>query len=180
MQDQDIIDLYFARNEQAIVETDKKYGADCMRVSFNILRNRQDTEECVNDTYLRVWHIIPPQRPDSLRAFLCRITRNLSLSRFRDLHRQKRNKDLEVAMDELSYCIAAPEDHIHELSALISDFLDGQERLDRLLFVGRYFHGISVTELAHRSRMTPNSVSVRLYRCRDRLRAFLTERGYGV
>ena len=180
MQDQEIIDLYFLRNQQAIAETDKKYGADCMRVSYNILNNRQDAEECVNDTYLRTWHSIPPTRPNSLRAFLCRIARNLSLSRFRDLHRQKRNRDLEISMDEVDHCIPAPEDNAHELAAHISDFLEGEGKIDRLLFMGRYFHGISVSELAQRSQMTPNSVSARLYRCRDRLRTYLQERGYNV
>ena len=83
-------------------------------------------------------------------------------------------------MEELAYCIAAPEDNSPELSAHISDFLEGEERLDRLLFMGRYFHGISVTELAGRSGMTPNSVSARLYRCRERLRTYLSQRGYHV
>ena len=180
MQDQDIIALYFARNQQAITETDKKYGGDCMRVSYNILNNRQDAEECVNDTYLHTWRTIPPTRPSSLRAFLCRIVRNLSLSRFRDLHRQKRNRDLEVSLEEISYCIPAPADNADELAAHISDFLETEERLDRLLFMGRYFHGISVKELALRCGMTPNGVSARLYRCRERLRVYLQERGYSI
>ena len=180
MQDHEIIDLYFARNEQAITETDKKYGADCMRVCHNILCNLQDAEECVNDTYLHTWRAIPPTRPNSLRAFLCRIARNLSLSRVRDLHRQKRNRDLEISMDEVAYCIPAPEDNLYELSAHLSDFLEKEGKIDRLLFMGRYFHGISVSELAKRSDMAPNAVSARLYRCRDRLRAYLWERGYEV
>ncbi len=180
MQDEQIIELYFLRNEQAIVETDKKYGNDCMRVSYNILNDRRDAEECVNDTYLRTWQSIPPTRPNSLRAFLCRIVRGLSISRFRELHRQKRNRDLEISMEEISYCIPAPEDNVHELSALISNFLEGEERLDRLLFMGRYFHGIPVKELARRSGMTPNGVSSRLHRCRDRLRTYLQERGYSI
>lgn len=180
MQDNQIIDLYFARNEQAIVETDKKYGQTCMRLSYNILHSRPDAEECVNDTYLRVWQTIPPQRPNCFAAFICRIARNLSLSRFRDLHRQKRNRDLEVAMEELEHCIAAPEDRVEELSAHISDFLEKQEKLDRLLFMGRYFHAMPVKELAEKCGMTPNNVSARLYRLREKLRACLQERGYDV
>ena len=81
MQDNEIIELYFARNEQAIVETDKMYGAACMRVSLNILNSRPDAEECVNDTYLKAWNSIPPQRPNVLKSFLCRITRNLAFKR---------------------------------------------------------------------------------------------------
>ena len=108
MKDQQIIDLYFARDEQAIVETDKEYGAACMRISLNILNSRPDAEECVSDTYLGVWNSIPPQRPAHFGAFVCRIARNLSLKRFRDLHRQRRNRDLEVAMEDLA-AVAAPQ-----------------------------------------------------------------------
>ena len=180
MQDNQIIDLYFARNEQAITETDKKYGATCMGLSYNILHSRPDAEECVNDTYLRVWQSIPPQRPNSFVAFLCKIVRNLSLSRFRDLHRQKRNRDMEVAMEELENVIAAPEDNIDKLTSHISDFLECQEKLDRLLFMGRYFHAMPVKDLAKRTGMTPNNVSARLYRTREKLRAYLLERGYSI
>lgn len=178
MQDQQIIDLYFARNEQAIVETDRQYGAACMRISLNILNSRSDAEECVNDTYLGVWNSIPPERPTRLGAFVCRITRNLSIKRFRDLHRQRRNRDLELAMDELSEIAAPPEDRTSELSADISDFLERQDKLDRQLFMGRYFHLCSVKELAEKCGLTANAVSVRLHRTRERLRAYLLERGY--
>ena len=104
MNDQDIIALYFDRNEQAIAETDKSYGKACMQVSMNILQNRPDAEECVNDTYLKTWNAIPPTRPNSLCAFVCRIARNLSLSRLRDLRRQKRNQELTLSLDELEAC----------------------------------------------------------------------------
>lgn len=180
MQDNQIVDLYFARDEQAIAETDKKYGKTCMQLSYNILGSRPDAEECVNDTYLRTWQSIPPERPHSLGAFVCRIVRNISLTRFRDLHRQKRNRDLLVALDELEACVVAPEDNIQELSAYISDFLDKQEKIDRLLFMGRYFHGCSVKKIAQYSGMTPGQVSTKLYRLRERLRVYLAERGYNV
>ncbi len=178
MEDQQIIDLYFARNEQAIMETDKQYGAACMRISMNILNSRSDAEECVNDTYLGVWNSIPPQRPLKLGAFVCRIARNLSVKRFRDLHRQKRNRDLEVAMEDLAAIAAPPEDRSAELAQDISNFLAKLDKLDRLLFMGRYFHLCSVKELAKRSGMTENHVSVRLHRTREKLRAYLLERGY--
>ena len=178
MKDQQIIDLYFARDEQAIVETDKEYGAACMRISLNILNSRPDAEECVSDTYLGVWNRIPPQRPAHFGAFVCRIARNLSLKRFRDLHRQRRNRDLEVAMEDLAAVAAPPEDRSAELARDISDFLQMQDKPDRLLFMGRYFHLCSVKELAQKSGMTPNHVSVRLHRTREKLRAYLLERGY--
>ena len=178
MQDQEIIDLYFERNERAIRETDKRYGAACMRISLNILNSRADAEECVNDTYLGVWNRIPPERPQNLGAFVCRIARNLSIKRFRYLHRQRRNRDLEVAIDELAAIAAPPEDSAAELAREISKFLEAQDPMDRMLFMGRYFHLCSVKELAEKSGMTENNVSVRLYRVREKLRAYLNERGY--
>ena len=180
MQDNQIIDLYFARDEQAITQTQIKYGDTCMKISYNLLHSRQDAEECVNDTYLSTWRAIPPQRPQSLGAFVCRIVRNLSLSRFRALHRQKRNRDMEVAIEELSHLIAAPEDGVEELSEHISNFLDRQEKNDRLLFMGRYFHTCPVKELAPKLGMTVEQASTRLYRMRERLRIYLVERGYHV
>ncbi len=178
MNDQQIIELYFDRDEQAIVETDKQYGAACMRISLNILNSRPDAEECVSDTYLGVWNRIPPERPTSFGAYICGIARNLSIKRFRDLHRQKRNRDLEVAMEDLAAVAAPPEDRAVELARDISDFLEKQEKLDRLLFMGRYFHLCSVKELAEKSGMLPNTVSMRLHRTREKLRVYLLERGY--
>ncbi len=178
MNDQQIIELYFARDEQAIVETDKQYGAACMRISLNILNSRPDAEECVSDTYLGVWNAIPPERPVRFGAFVCRIARNLSIKRFRDLHRQRRNRDLEIALDDLANIAAPSEDRAAELAHDISNFLEKQDRLDRLLFMGRYFHFCSVKELAEKCGLTAGNVSVRLHRTREKLRAYLLERGY--
>ncbi len=178
MQDQEIIDLYFERNERAIVETDKRYGAACMRISLNILNSRADAEECVNDTYLGVWNRIPPERPEHFGAFVCRIARNLSIKRFRYLHRQRRNRDLEVAMEELAAIAAPPEDSAAELARDISDFLETQDKMDQMLFMGRYFHLCSVKELSEKSGLTVNNISVRLHRTREKLRIYLNERGY--
>lgn len=180
MQDNEILDLYFDRDEQAIVETAKSHGAACMQVSMNILDSRLDAEECVNDTYLKAWNTIPPERPSAFRAFLCRIARNLSLDRFRYLHRQKRNRDLEIAFSELEACIPIPEDRSDELIGHLTAFLRGQEQMDRLLFIGRYFQACSVRQLAEKSGLGEKLVSVRLYRVRQRLRAYLNERGYGL
>ncbi|MBQ9781378.1 MAG: sigma-70 family RNA polymerase sigma factor [Clostridia bacterium] len=180
MQDHEIIELYFARNEQAIVETDKQYGAACMRVSLNILNSRLDAEECVSDTYLKAWNSIPPRRPNVLKAFLCRITRNLSLTRYRQLHRAGYNKDLEVSFDELEACIPMPEEHSSYLAGYISDFLKKENKQDRLLFMGRYFHACSTKELANLVGMTESNVNVRLHRTRERLRTYLMERGYSL
>lgn len=180
MQDNEILDLYFARDEQAIVETDKSHGKVCMQVSMNILHNRQDAEECVSDTYLKAWNTIPPQRPRAFRAFLCQIVRNLSLDRFRYLHRGKRDRGLLVMLSELETCLPAVEIPENALSKHISDFLRTREKLDRLLFIGRYYHAFSIKELAKKTGLAENVVSARLYRLRERLHDFLAERGYDL
>ena len=135
MNDQDIVALYFDRNEQAIAETDKKYGNLCMQVSMNVLDSKPDAEECVSDTYLKTWNSIPPTRPNSLCAFVCRIARNLSLNRLRDLRREKRNRELPVSFEELEAWIPMPDESKNELSHLLTVFLDGQGEADRVLFM---------------------------------------------
>ena len=180
MNDQDIIALYVARDEQAIVETAGKYGGLCMQVSMNILANKSDAEECVNDTYLKTWNSIPPTTPRSLGAFVCRIARNLSLNRHRDAHRERRNRDLLVSFEELEACISMPDETENELAELLTVFLEGQGETDRVLFMGRYWYACSVSDLAKRMGMTQNAVSLRLYKTREKLRIYLEERGYRV
>ena len=178
--DEAIVELFFARDETAITESDRKYGPYLWTVAHNILRNDADCEECRNDTYLRAWNTIPPTRPNVLRAFLCKIARNLSLNRLRDMHRMGRDADLTVSMTELEECLALPEENGGEMAEVLSEFLHGQDKTDRLLFMGRYWHGIPVSELAIRMGMKPNTVTVRLKRTRERLHAYLSERGYKV
>ena len=129
MEDQQIIALYFARDEQAIGETAKRYGPVCMQVSMDIVRDRMDAEECVNDTWIRTWNSIPPQRPDSLRAFLCRIVRNLSINRLRERKAKRRDRDLVVSMEELEGVLSIPEEKSEGLSELLSEFLRQLPRL---------------------------------------------------
>lgn len=179
MTDQEIIALYFARDEQAIVETDRQYGQACMRTAMRILDSRPDAEECINDTYLKAWNSIPPERPNVLAAFLCRITRNLSITRYRTLHRIKRNKDLERSLTELSECIPAKEED-GTLRYLIDSFLRSADELDRRLFLGRYFHNYTVRRMAKAYGLTENAVSLRLFKMRERLRAYLEKEGYSV
>ena len=178
MNDQEIIALYFDRNEQAIAETDKSYGKVCMQVSMNILDSRPDAEECVSDTYLKTWNSIPPTKPNSLCAFVCRIARNLSLNRLRDLRREKRNRELTVSFEELEACISVDESHADILPSLISSFLESMDETDRKLFMGRYFHATPVKDLAKTYDMTPNAVSLRLRRIRERLRVYLEKEGF--
>ena len=180
MEDHQIIELYFARDELAIEETAKRYGGVCMQVSMDILRDRMDAEECVSDTWLQTWRTIPPQRPTILRAFLCRITRNLSINRLRERKAKRRDRDMTLSLEELEGVLSIPEDKSEGLSELISEFLRSLDREDRLLFMGRYWHGQSVRELADRMGLSANAAAVRLHRIREELRDFLTERGITV
>ena len=132
MNDQEIISLYFDRNEQAIKETDTKYGKTCMQVSMNILHSRPDAEECVNDTYLKTWNSIPPTKPHSLCAFLCRIIRNLSLNRLQELTAAKRSRELTVSFEELEDCIPLPDEQSPELAALLESFLREQSETEEM------------------------------------------------
>lgn len=178
--DEEIVELYFARNEQAIAETDRKYCKVCMQVSMNIVESRPDAEECVSDGYLKTWHSIPPTRPASLCAFVCRIIRNLSINRLRNMKAERRNKDLTLSLEELESCISVDESHADILPGLISSFMEGLDETDRKLFMGRYFHATPVKDLAKTYDMTPNAVSLRLHKTRERLRLHLEEGGYTV
>ena len=178
--DGEIVELYFARDEQAIAETDKKYGKVCMQVSMNIVESRPDAEECVNDGYLKTWNAIPPARPNSLCAFVCRIVRNLSINRLRDMKAERRSRDLTLSLEELESCISVDESRADILPGLISAFLEGLDETDRKLFMGRYFHATPVKSLAETYGLTPNAVSLRLHKTRERLRLHLEEGGYTV
>lgn len=183
--DEEIIALFFARREQAIGETSKKYGPGCQRIAQNILNNTSDAEESVNDTWLAAWNTIPPQRPDPLRAYLFRIVRNLSIARYRKNTARKRDSSYDAALDELENCLAAPEGveealDAQALTALLNRYLAGLDRDSRVLFVRRYWYGDSVNELAGRLGVKPNTVSVRLGRLREKLRKELLKEGIFV
>ena len=180
MEDNKIVDLYFNRDERAISETANKYGKLCMQVSMNILSVKADAEECVNDTYLKTWQSIPPARPASLGAYVCRIVRNISINCLRRRRRARRNTDFDLALHELAECSPMPEEASGELTAHLEAFLMTQEPLNQKLFVGRYFHAYPVDRMAKAYQMSEDAVSSRLYRLREKLRAFLTERGYSL
>lgn len=174
--DAEIVELYFARDEEAIRKTADKYGGYCKSISMSLLHSEPDADECVNDTWLKTWNSIPPKRPSVLRTFLARIVRHLSIDRY---HREKYNRDLEVALDELTVC-SPVEEGSSALGEELREFVDGLEETDRKLFVGRYWYGYPVHRLAEAYGMTPNAVSLRLYRVRLDLRAHLEERGYRI
>ena len=182
MEDSAIIDLYWARDQAAVTETDRKYGPLCRSLSLRITGSREDAEECVNDTWHRAWDTMPPQRPGCLRAYLCRIARGLSIDRWRARRAQKRGEGTEVLLSELEDCIpAAPSAEAaweaKETAAAIDRWLDGLDRGDRVLFVRRYWYGDRVDELAARWGRTPNGTAQRLRRLRAGLRRALEREG---
>ena len=173
-----IVELYFARDEQAIKRTDERYGKFCHRLALNILSNTQDAEECVSDTYIQAWNSIPPTRPRSLQAFLGRIVKNISINRYHEKKAKRRNRDFDLSLEELEECIPMPDEDADKLPSLLNDFLGGLDETDCALFMGRYWHGYPVKELARGHGMTANAVSIRLQKTREKLRIYLNERGY--
>ncbi len=171
--DAEIVALYLARDERAIRETERQYGAACMRVSMDILNSRPDAEECVNDTYLRTWNSIPPNRPLSLCGYVLRIARNLSISRLREMTSAKRDRALQVSLHELEACLPDRFQTDEELSAALSRFLGTLGERDRRLFLGRYWYNLPVKELAREWDMSANAVSQNLAKTRERLWNFL-------
>lgn len=186
MTDIDIINLYWDRNETAITESSGKYGAYCSSIAYNILYNRFDAEECVNDTWLHAWNAMPPQKPSVLSAFLGRITRNLSFDLYKKLHRDKRGGDnIDLVLDELAECVSGGEDpadsyDLAELKKDINLFLDSLTEDKRNMFVLRYWYADSVASIASRFKTSENTVSVTLNRLRKSLKTYLTERGYSL
>lgn len=182
MEDQQIIELYFKRDESALTETAKKYGTFCLRIAMNVLSVREDAEECVNDTYHTAWNQIPPTKPDSFKAFLGRIVRNFSISKYRALHAKKRFNGLEVMLSELNDCVPAAENIEQELEAkelteYINTWLEGLTAEDRALFVRRYWYGDEVRNLAKRCGISAAQMSQKMLRLRRKLKAFLEEKG---
>lgn len=186
MEDDKIIELYFARSGSAITETSAKYGAFFRRISRNILSSEQDAEECVNDTYLKAWNSIPPQKPEKLQAYLARIVRNLSLNRWKKLTADKRGGgEMSVALSELEECIPAAdtvqrECDRAELSAALNSFLRSLPEEKRSVFLRRYWYLVPVKEIAEQSGMTESKVKSMLLRTRNELRQFLEKEDIAI
>ena len=181
MDDTKIIELFFQRDQQAIRELDAKYGKACHSLSFNIVNNRQDAEECVNDAYLGAWNAIPPAKPDPLLTYLCKMVRNISLNAYYKRKAAKRSSRYTVAMEEIEACIAAPdmveaEIEARELARIIEGFLDMLTPEDRVIFLRRYWFADSYTDIAVFVGLSEKNVSVRLSRIRRKLRQYLIER----
>lgn len=180
MEDHEILDMYFERNEDAIKYTAEKYGRYCMSVSMNILDNEQDAEECVSDTYLQTWRSIPPARPNCLRLFLATIVRRLSLNRWRNNTAQRRDQQMTIALEELEECIPSRDEDDGRLGMLINGFLGTLSATDRIIFLQRYWYTLSAEEIGREVGMSRSAVWTRLHRLREKLRVYLTERGYGI
>lgn len=184
MEDLQIIELYFSRDEHAIKETGRKYGKLCFRVAKNLLSNNEDSEECVNDTYLTIWNKIPPTRPSNFTAFICKITRNLSLKKLELSNAMKRSADAVISLSEIEATM--PDNHIasgiedEELGKLISTFLRSEKELDRNIFLRKYWFFDSISDIAERYSMNENTVKSMLFRSRNRLRKFLKKGGIEV
>ncbi len=185
MEDHQIIKLYFARNEQAIQETESKYGKYCYRIAKNILSIHEDAEECVNDTYFSVWKQIPPTMPEVFRLFLGRITRNISISRFRSLRSKKRYNGMETLLSELDDCVPSSESveevvEAMQLSEFINSWLDELPEEEAMLFVRRYWFGDEVQALATACGISAAKMAQKMFQLRKSLKAFLEEKGVAL
>jgi len=184
LEDEQIIELYWRKNTDAIAETSNKYGAYCFAIADNILHDAGDAEECVNDTWLRAWNSMPPQRPKMLRLFLARITRNLAFDRFSAKIAGKRGGgELDLVLDELGECLgggtgAEAALEAKELRQCIAGFVRSLPERDGNVFVRRYFFAEPIADIAVRYGLSRNNVTVILSRTRSRLKAHLLKEGY--
>ncbi len=183
MDDREIVELYFERSEDAISETDKKYGRYCKSIAENILHSAESAEECVSDAYMSAWSSIPPTRPWRLRAYLARLTRNNALNRYARERAQKRNAGVEAVLDEIEELIAAPDGDPVDLIAIrdgLNEFLASLPRRTRIIFVKRYWYLASIREIADEIGVSETSVKVSLYRTRGDLKQFLEKKGITI
>ncbi len=186
MEDRDIVQLYLERNERAISETSSKYEGYCSSIAMNILNNREDAEECVNETYLNTWKSIPPHKPKMLSTFLGKIVRNLSFNKYKSIHSKKRGGyEISLILDELAEIVsdeASAEDNVirNELIKTVDGFIASLSEEKRYVFIRRYWYSDSIAKIAEQCGRSENSVYVELSRMRKKLRDYLTERGYEI
>ncbi len=183
MDDSQIIDLYFQRSETAIVETDAKYGGYCYKIAYSILASREDSEESVNDTYLSAWKAMPPRRPAVLSTFLGRLTRNISIDRWRTISAKKRgNGEMALALDELGDCVSGEksvEDKLilKEVIRCLNDFLKALPEEERTVFLCRYWYVNSMEEIGEKTGFSVSKVKSMLRRTRQKLAKHMEKEG---
>ncbi len=185
MEDSQILELLYERSERAIAALSEKYGSVCRRVANNILNDARDVEECVNDAYLGAWNTIPPQKPQPLRSYVCRIVRNLAIKRYHANTAAKRNSCYDVAPDELENCFPAADTveeafHAGETARILDRFLAALDKESRVMFVRRYWYADPVTDIAALFHTSSHTVSVRLFRIRQRLKKYLIQEGVSL
>ena len=184
MTDTKIINLYWNRPDNSITESNLKYGTYCHTVAYNILHQQEDSEECVNDTWLRAWKEIPPTRPQRLKYYFARITRNLALDSYRAKHAQKRGgANTDFPFDELRDCVSDEKSidetiKVEELGKAINRFLKTLPQREAALFVHRYFYAETILSIAKRHHLSENNTAVILSRTRQKLKEFLLKEGY--
>lgn len=183
MNDEKIVDLYWARAEQAIEETSAKYGKYCYSIAYNILADAEDAEESVNDTYLGAWNSMPPHRPSLLSAFLGKLARRIAIDRWRRRSAAKRGGELAEALEELNECIPSRENVEQALLAAdlekrIDTFVNGLPVAERRVFLCRYWYMDSVSAICRQFGYSPGKVRVMLHRTRKALRACLEKEKY--
>lgn len=182
--DSTIIDRLFERNQQALTDIKTKYGRLCRSISFNILKSQEDTEECENDTYLKVWNSVPPAKPDNLCAYICRIIRNISIDRLKYMTRQKRAAELDALLSELDESIPSADSTElcadDTLKCSINSFLASQSRQTRQIFIRRYFFCDSIKDIAKRYTVSESNVTTILSRARKKLLRQLEKDGINI
>lgn len=184
MDDKSIVDLYFGRDQEAITQTDKKYGHYCYRIAYNILTNREDAEESVSDTYVAAWRAIPPRRPSVLSTFLGKITRHIAIDRWRERNASKRGGgEVPLALEELQDCVAGMQNvemdyERKEIIKAYVKFLDALPVTERRVFLCRYWYVDSVEAIADKFGFSQSKVKTMLHRTRAKLRKQLAEEGY--
>ena len=182
--DEEIIRCFFSLDESAITATSQKYGRKCYAVSFNILCVKEGAEECINETYLRTWNAIHPERPDDFKCYLMKIVRNVSLNRLKSLKCKKRSQELEISFSELENILpdnsVPPEFDIPELTEVINDFVDTPNHDDRIIFLRRYWHMDSIAQISAGFGFGQSKVKISLMRTREKLKKYLQERGIKV
>lgn len=185
LNDENIIDLFFERDQQGIRELDLKYGKNCYSLSYHILNSKEDAEECVNDAYLGAWNAIPPTRPNPLLSYIMKIVRNISIKIYWKKEAAKRSGHYTVALQEIEGCLAdrqTVEDavEVKALARIIEDFLDTLPPENRVIFLRRYWFADSYQDIAALVGLSEKNISVRLTRIREKMKRYLIERGVFV
>ena len=185
MEDVKIVEMYWERSETAIEETQKKYGKYCYHIAYNILYSNEDSEECVNDTYLRAWNSMPPHRPQRLQTFLGKIVRNVALDRYDKKTAVKRMSGIELAIEELAECVPDVTAEVERtdddaLRSIINSFLESLVQRDRMIFMRRYWYLSSIADIASDFGASEGNIKVILHRTRNKLKEHLVKEGIEI